>query len=326
MKLINILLFIFVLAVNTLFSAEEDIDQDILHAFRGMDDTIMRLRTGICRIEGQTTQNNEKKPEIATIIFDYDKGYYRVDRSDECRSLCTPEYYYELWHPNRAKTFNSGATRQPLSTRTPSYLAKPFDIRMLSFMSLVGPYWDTRYEFDFRQSLFDERPLSYTLLSNGLIEIVTERKPINPLVPPLKRKYWVAPKQGYTLIKAKYADIDTIELSWTEKNGTWVPTSYKLTSTQPFSAEWQIQWEKVNVDIPNEHFDPSLLSDVPVTLFSDELGQPIQIGQLGKGVTSIIDQPKVKYPYTRSILIIAGLILMFIAFMKMAYDRWNKKD
>jgi hypothetical protein len=322
--MINILLvLIFILAGNTLFSAEKNIEQNVLNTFHGMDDTLMRLRTGICHINGDTTRNNEKQPENVTIIFDYNKGYYRVDRSDECRSLCTPEYYYEVWYPNRTN-LTSGATRQSLSARKPSSLAKPFDIQMLGFMSLVGPYWEDRYESDFQQSLFKEKSISYKQLSNGLVEIVTERIPLNPLVPLLKRKYWIATKQGYTLIKAEYDDIDTIEVSWKQVNNTWVPTSYKLTSIQPFSAEWQIEWEQVNKPIPDKYFDPEQLSEKPIPLFSEELGKSIQIGMLGKN-KDVIDQPKIKYPYFRYFLITTGLILIVIALIKMAYDRWTKK-
>ncbi|MDR0609211.1 MAG: hypothetical protein LBG58_03805, partial [Planctomycetaceae bacterium] len=48
--------------------------------------------------------------------------------TDQCYSLRTPEYYYELWFPNKE---NSGVTRQTSSERKPSYKDKPFDIQML---------------------------------------------------------------------------------------------------------------------------------------------------------------------------------------------------
>jgi hypothetical protein len=312
-----------VILVVPLFATEltSDLKQKINVVFRGMDDSRMRLNSGICHISGTTVIRDDVSTESVTIVFDYKKGMYRCDRTDQCYSLRTPEYYYEVWFPNRQ---DAAVTRQKSSERQPSYMAKPFDIQMLGFFSLVGPYWDQEYQPDFRLSLFEEVPVSYEQLSKDLILIETKRIPPNSLGSPLKRKYWLSSKQEYSLLKAEFGDFVTIEVSWTEKNKTWVPTAFKLSSTQRRSAEWKIDWELVNKPVPDKYFDPEQLSEKPIPVFSKELGESILIGTLGKN-KDVIDQPKIKYPYFRYILITTGLILMVIAFIKMIYDRWKKK-
>jgi hypothetical protein len=321
------ILYLFSLATfNYSFAIDDDIKEKVTNALRGMDDSRIRLNSGICHISGTTAESQVAKTESITIAFDYKKGMYRFNRTD-CYSLRTPEYYYELWFPNKG---NAGVTRQNFSARTPSYMAKPFDIQMLGFFSFVGPYWNTPYQPDFRLLLFNEIPVSYEQLSEDLILIETRRKPAIANVPLLEQKYWLSSKQGYSLLKAEYSDLVTIEMSWTEKNETWVPTAFKLSSTQPlsaawkYSADWKIDWELVNKPIPDKYFDPEQLSEKPVPVFSKELGEPIQIGTIGKDVTTT-DSPKIKYPYFRYVLIITGLILIVIALIKMAYDRWTKK-
>jgi hypothetical protein len=294
--------------------------QQILH---GMDDGRMRLNTGVCRLSGTTIIGNQTTIEDIEIAFDYSKGYYRFDRKGECHSLRTPEYYYEFWHPNNQ---SSVIERQASSVRVQSHTARPFDIRSLGFFSFIGTYWNREYEPDVRQKLFQDRPISYEALSEGLILVTMERTPEISNVPLMKRKYWISPKQGYSIVRADYDGIDIYEISWKKTNDIWVPITFTLNSTQSYSAEWKIDWLYVNKNVPLDYFDPSALSDKVVMLVSQELGTPVIIGQVGKGVTSIIDQPKIKYPYFRYILIITGLILMFIAFMKMIYDRWKKKD
>ncbi|MDR1382876.1 MAG: hypothetical protein LBJ67_03370 [Planctomycetaceae bacterium] len=155
-----------------------------------------------------------------------------------------------------------------------------------------------------------------------MVEIETERKPAIENVPMLKHKYWISKKQGYSIIKAVFNNIDTVELSWEKKNKTWVPVAFKLSSTQPYSAEWKIDWASVNEKVPDPYFDLNSLSEKQIPIFSDELGTSIQVGKLGKGVESVADQPKAKYFYFNYILITAGIIMILIGLAKMGYDRW----
>ncbi|GHT45328.1 hypothetical protein FACS189454_04620 [Planctomycetales bacterium] len=312
---------VFVCNTGTNVLAEENITESIATAFRGMDDTRMRIRSGICHISGNTTVRDQKSAENITIVFDYDKECYRFDRDPQCRSLRTPEYYYELWNVDQQ---DAAATRQITAARKQSYRAKPFDIQMLGYFSLVGPYWDETYLPDFRESLFQERPIAYERLPNGLLVVATERKSQNTLVPPLKRKYWIDTNRDYSLIRAEYNEMDTVELSWKKISNTFVPIAFRLTSVQSYSAEWTIQWQAVNEKIPLHYFDPKMLSDAPVPLFSDELGESIRIGDLGKETVNVELEKQKNFGFLRVILISIGSIFIVISLAKILYDWYNK--
>ncbi|MDR2168836.1 MAG: hypothetical protein LBP59_01685, partial [Planctomycetaceae bacterium] len=120
----------------------------------------------------------------------------------------------------------------------------------------------------------------------------------------------------------------TVELSWKEKNETWVPVAFKLSSVQDYSAEWKIDWELVNEPVPDKYFDPNLLSKESVPLYSEELNDSIQIGRIGGGGKSPkpIKPKSMDYDYIFKVsLITGGVILAIIAFCKMLYDRWKQK-
>jgi hypothetical protein len=117
-------------------------------------------------------------------------------------------------------------------------------------------------------------------------------------------------------------------LSWKEKNETWVPVAFKLSSVQDYSAEWKIDWELVNEPVPDKYFDPNLLSKESVPLYSEELNDSIQIGRIGGGGKSPkpIKPKSMDYDYIFKVsLITGGVILAIIAFCKMLYDRWKQK-
>jgi hypothetical protein len=324
--------------------------------FHSMDDTRMRWHSGICHVHGQTTRlHNDGKKNIITeentIIFDYEKEYYyfeRVDRhrDNKCyRSLRTSDYYYEAWLPiaDYADPTLAGIKRQPIAERKETSLAAPFDIQMLGYITLSSGYYCYTYRPDSRSSylqnqrakLLNEKPISYQELSNGLILIDTKREAIDSSLPSMKRRYWISPKQGYALIKLELADkLDaefskTIEMSWTKINDVWVPTTINIISPDSHVAEWSIDWKMLNEKIPDRYFDPKWLSDKPVNLFSDELEKTLHIGSIGSGKDNIsaTKHPTAKNDYSilNYFLIIIGLVVMLVAFIKMVYDRWEKK-
>ncbi|MDR2171890.1 MAG: hypothetical protein LBP59_17230 [Planctomycetaceae bacterium] len=315
----------FLITFNNSFAVEYDIKEKVLQCFRSMDDSRMRLNSGICHISGKIERGGEIHTEPIKIAFDYQKGMYRFDLP-ECYSLRTPEFYYEYWFPDK---WDSAIKRQKTSEIKPSWKARPFDIQLLGFFSLVGPYWYRTYQPDYRKKLlYEDVPVSYKQLSEDLIFVETERifkeqKSVS------KRKYWLSPKQGYSMIRGEFGDIDTFELSWVEKNKTWVPVAFKLSSVQPYSADWKIDWELVNEPVSDKYFDPNLLSEKSVPLYADELGVSAPpIGQIGGSKDSKLKPVKSKstdYDYIfRITLITVGLCIAFIAFIKMFYDRWKK--
>ncbi|MDR2171777.1 MAG: hypothetical protein LBP59_16660, partial [Planctomycetaceae bacterium] len=243
----NFLIYIFTVLYlmsihNVSFAVEDDIKEKILQCLRGMDDNIMRLNSGICHIAGKSVIGDKSVTESIKIAFDYQKGMYRFDRP-ECYSLKTPEFYFEF---QIADKMGSAVIRQKTSERKPSRRAAPFDIQSLTMLSLVGPYWNITYQQYREKLLYEDVLVSYKQLSENLIFIETNRIfTNNNRRTILSRNYWLSPKQGYSMIKGEFAKIDTVELSWKEKNETWVPVAFKLSSVQDYSAEWKIDWELV---------------------------------------------------------------------------------
>lgn len=300
----------------------KDEKRKIENYIHGIDDSRMRLNTGVCHITGSNTIDGKTSVDDIEIAFDYKNDFYRFDRKGQCHSLRTPEYYYEFWHPGGQGDI---VERQLSSARVSSHMAKPFDIRALGFFSFVGPYWNYEYNRDIRPKLFSDHSVSCKQLSDGLVLITTERVPDIPNASKMKREYWIAPNQGGEIVRAEYAGIDTYEMSWKEINRTWVPIAFKLNSTQSYSAEWKIDWLSVNEPVPIDYFDPSNLSEKPVILVSSELGELVQLGKTGKGL-SLPGLPEKRKDYFlfRYILMGLGILMIAIALGKKIYD-WRKR-
>jgi hypothetical protein len=211
------------------------------------------------------------------------------------------------------------------------------DIQHLFCFVPVGPH----KPYDYQNSVFHKqiekfKILNYEDITNDLASVTIEYpNPYNYEVP-LTAKFVANKTNGYTVQHIEYNCGYIKDISWKNINQTWVPVAYVFKSGSDFSVEWKIEWEQVNEKVDSQFFSlEEMVGDQEdkfsryegIPMFSEELGSPpIIIGQVGKGITSTIDQPKTKYLYFRYILITTGLILMFIAFIKMIYDRWKKKD
>ncbi|MDO5577055.1 MAG: hypothetical protein Q4F84_08245, partial [Fibrobacter sp.] len=267
---------------------------------------------------------NEHKKDSIMIAFDYNKGFYRFDRDNDKRnrSLRTPDYYYEYVEEIQK---NPIVMRQSVQERTPSNFIQPFDIRNLGFFNFVGPYWEQEYTKNELEKFLKDKPLSFEESLSGVFTIMVEQIPPILDYPPFKRKYWIDSKQGYSLVRVEYGGTDTIEISWKEINRTWVPTSFRLSSTQQNnqSAEWKIDWLYVNETVPDDYFDPTLLSEQTTMLVSDELGELVVIGKIGKGIPlpEIMAKPPKKVSYFRYFLVAAGLIMILLALGRKIYDK-----
>jgi hypothetical protein len=270
------------------------------------------------------------------IAFDYNKHFYRFDNGKLIRTLLTPDFYYELWNPGE---YNASVKRSPATDmKVSNVFCDIVDVRYLFFFVPVGH----RKPFEYQNSAFHKqieklKILNYEDMTNDLASVTIEY--FNPYnyETPLIGKFVVNKTNGYTVQHIEYNNGYVKDISWKNINKTWVPVAYVFDcgSDLNFNVEWKIEWEQVNEKVDPLFFNLeemvgeqekfSWFEGIP--MFSDELGdQSILIGQVGKGVTSITDQPKIKYPYFRYFLITTGLILIFIAFIKMLYDRWKKKD
>jgi len=297
--------------------------QKIKTVLSGLDDSRMRLNSGVCRIVGNSKRAT---PEVINdnilIAFDYNRGFYRFDQGAN-RTLRTPDFYYECVKDRQM------VTRQTATGWMPSWGIRPFDVRALGFFTFVGPYWKAEYATDERTNLFIDKPVSIKEV-NGIFEITVERKANIPGYdfPPATRIYWIDSRQGFSMIRLVLgSELDTIEISWEERNQVWVPMSFKLSSAQPQSAEWKIDWSFVNDDVPEDYFDPTLLSDEVTMLVSKELDQPIVIGRLGKGYDlpgQLTPLPENKSSPFRYAPMIIGIFLIVLGFGKKMYDSWKK--
>jgi hypothetical protein len=301
-----------------------DLKQKAEMVFHGFDDTIMRLNSGICRITGKTVEpgGNVINDDIL-IAFDYNNHFYRFDNGNLKKTLLTPDYFYEVWHPNDyAMSVKRSSVAAPEAT---SVFCLLVDIQNVFRFVPVGPHKPYAYQQLRFHKQNKEKITNYKELANGLINVTTEVPTIG-----ITSEYLVNGNNGYTVEHIEMSNGYIRDISWKNINKTWVPVAYVFKSGSDFSVEWKIEWEQVNETVDPLFFSlEEMVGDQGegIPMFSEELSSlPIVIGRVGKGVTSTTDQPKIKYPYFRYILIITGLILMFIAFMKMLYDRWSKKD
>jgi hypothetical protein len=293
--------------------------------FQGVDDMIMSLNSGICRITGTTIRpGGERINDEILIAFDYSKQLYRFDNGVRARTLLTPEYYYEVWNLNTLYvSIERSLAAEPHVSPHPNFV----DIRALFMFVPVGPHRPNDYISLIHQKIDLFKSVNYEKISNDLVKIKKEFPNPEGYAVPLSAEFIVNIANGYTVQHIEYSCGYKMEISWKQINKVWVPIAYVQKSNEGFGVEWKIDWEVTNKNIPSQYFLlEELVADQEfVPVISRELGNPVQIGTLGKEGTSIIDQPKIKYPYFRYFLITTGLILIVVALIKMAYDRWTKK-
>ncbi|MDR0703515.1 MAG: hypothetical protein LBF88_00850, partial [Planctomycetaceae bacterium] len=243
------------------------------------------------------------------------------------KTLRTSDYYYSTI---KLEKEYEDVFRSSVNDINPIGFIGLFDIRSAGLFAPSGSYWVFNYQ-KISEDIFKRRVDLIEINENdSIIKFVLQAKPKENQPSPVKSTFFVDIKRGYTLIKFEDLLLSRItnshETSWKQINNQWVPVSFVFTSNQGLSAEWTFDWQSVNEPIPKDYFDPNSLSETTNALFSLESdNKPIRIGIIGKEVTSTTDQPEIKYPYFRSILITTGLILIVIALIKMAYDRWKKK-
>jgi hypothetical protein len=307
-------------------------DSKLKLVFRGMDDTRLSLNSGICHVTRMTQSDNKMiTNDQCFIAFDYNKNFYRFDvegHAGSAKTLRTSEYYYSTVKLDKEY---EAVFRSSVNDISPQGFICLFDIRAIGLFTPYGPYWMFNYE-KISEGLFTNLTnlAEINESSDGIIKFVLQAKPKENSPPPVKNTYFIDTKRGYTLVKFEALVSSRItnshETSWKKINNQWVPVSFVLSSKQGLSAEWTFDWKLVNESVPMEYFDPNLLSEKPTTLFSMELGEPVRIGLIGKGVEPVTVQPKTKHSYFRYFLITAGLIMMLISLGKMGYDRWIRKS
>ena len=322
-------------------NAADSVSAEVL--WRGLDDSRQRVISGMCTLSGTTkkTKNGDSREEHCLIVFDAKSDCYRFDRIGIGNSLQTSEYYFECWSPG---TQRSSIMRQPYTTREISKRVDFFDIKMLGFFTFFDPYYDLRYDKDtIANFLKNKKLVALQQHDNGIVAATYEVLPgmfarnlptgfINT-----RQIFWINCAQGFSLVRVEYqhgdGDVDTIEITWKEKNKVWVPETCQFSSTQGFNGDWKFDWSLVNEDIPSRYFDVGDLSEtvVPVRVFSKELGETVQIGIAGQGkVDYWMDdirriQGNSSYFLPRYILLWLGIFIIVLGLCKKVYDYWRRQ-
>jgi hypothetical protein len=302
-----------------------DVKNKINMVFRGVDDMIMSINSGICRISGTTIRPGGKRIEDDMFVaFDYNKKNYRFDNRNS-RTLSTTEYYYEVWNLN---TQHVNIERSLIIEPSVSADSNFVDLRALFLFVPVGPHLPNDYQLKIHEKIDLFKGLEYKKMPNNIVKVKIEFP--NPLgySEPLTADFFVNITNGYAVQYIEYNCGYTMNISWKQINKVWVPVTYVFKSTQGIEVEWKIDWEIVNKEIPSKYFSlKEMVADqvVPlIPIITRELGSPVIIGKIGKGSESIVEQPQ-RIQYIRLFLIIAGLVLLFIGIIKHGYDRWKQK-
>lgn len=311
-----------------------DVQRKADQVFLGFDDTLMRINSGICRITGKTTKPSGKviKDVInddILIAFDYNAHFYRFDNGDLKRTLLTPEFFYEVWHPNTSQvSVKRSSASAPEATSIFCHLV---DIQDVFRFVPVGPHKPYAYQ----QSAFHENNRGiikshYEDLPNGIVRVTTKTPP--SVIIPEFTEYLINTNNGYTVQHIKRSVGYVFDISWKSINQTWVPVAYVFKSGEQFGnfgVEWKIEWEQVNGKVDPKFFSlDEMLADQEdgAIMLSEELGSPpLIIGKVGKGATplSYMSLPN-KYHRLRFWLVAVGTVLIIFALGKMWYDRKKK--
>jgi len=302
---------------------------------RGVDDMIMRINSGICRITGKTIRSGgetgvETIQDDIMIAFDYHNRLYRFDNGVRIRTLLTPDFYYEAWN---VAEHNPSVTRFSASEPKVSGLANFVDIQGIFTFTPVGPSRHYSYQrYSLHKDLADAtiKTIDYSEAANGIAKITTVY-PRNDNAPTISASFFVDTKNGYTVPRIEVSDIYVMDISWININNTWVPSTYRLKSNSHINVEWKIEWQIVNEKVDEKYFKVEDLAagiEGTVQMFSSELGPSIHIGIIPEGEPpfEFADLNKTKPTYWLNRLLFGLSILLILAGLgKMAYDKWRKR-
>lgn len=118
-------------------------------ALLGLDDTIMRLNSGICRIRGKTISGPETIEDDICILFDANANNYRFENGDLKRVLLNKDYYYEVWAPTDpdGRSIRRSSSSDYTTTSVGCRIVDPQDIFRYVPVGQIRP-------FKYRESIF----------------------------------------------------------------------------------------------------------------------------------------------------------------------------
>lgn len=285
-------------------------------ALQNFDATIMRIKSGVCRIVGKTTEpNGNVIDDDIFIAFDYDAKLYRFDNGDLKRALLTPEFFYEVWNLN---TNGVSVKKSPASApEATSVHCRLVDVQNLFRFVPVGPHRPNAYrESAFHLQNKEVTKVAYEELPDGFVKVTTSTPPDAPVAE--RTEYLLDQKNGWTPTQIKRDCGYTFDLSWKKIDETWVPVSYRFQSGPKFGdfgVEWKIDWEQVGGKVDDAFFD------LDEALADQENGAIIFdastiVGKIGGGTPLPETARSAKPSYFRYVLIAAGAILILLVLGK----------
>lgn len=307
-------------SVQTGWSREAEI------AIRGMEDSIIRINSGTCRIVGYTIDTaNKKHDDDIFIAFDYGKKRYRLDSGIKdshlfIRSLQTHDYYYEVWKPG---SFDSSAHRYPLAEIKTAPWLNMVDIQALPYFIPLGPRTPFDFQNIYQPTMFAHKLLECKNLDDDIVYLKFDMKRKSKVIT-VQQEYWLSQSKGFLPLRCEYSVGYSMDISWKSINDTWVPTSYLQQSRDGFGVSWKIDWESVNEPIDAALFDYNRLTDTPVPLYSNELGESVRIGTLGP-TTEMGNLPSRGANVVKWFFMITGIFLITLGLGKKFYD-WKMKQ
>jgi hypothetical protein len=326
-----------VLLATPLFSAElsPELREKADHALQSLDDTIMRINSGICHITGKTIMpEGDVIDDDIMIAFDYGANCYRFENGDLKRTLLTPEYFYEVEDLNTDRV--SVRRRSASDPQSRSWPCHHIDVRNIFRYVPLGPYKPNDYqESEFHLQNKEIIKVGYEELADGLIKVTTVTPPTASFTE--YREYFLDKNNGYTVRQIKRSVGYSYELSWEKINQTWVPVSYVFDSGTRygiFGVEWKIDWEQVNEKVDETFFDlEEMLADQEhdAYMYSEELGSPATfVGKVGNNEDWArkplpeTASPSKNVSFFRYFLVAAGLTMILLALGKKFYDKKTK--
>lgn len=289
-----------------------------------MEDSIMRINSGICKITGQTTDTTNNTYDNNFIIaFDYSRKLYRFDNTvKKIHGIVLTDRYYEASFSDKSSF--AGAITSPFSKMKVSTFIDMVDVQAIPWFTPIGTKAPFDFQNEYKPMIFVHKILEYKILDDGLHYIkfdMVKAKNTHSM----QMEYWLSSRYGYLPIRTEYSVGYVMNISWEQKNRTFVPSAYSFKSKNGRSVEWKIDWEQVNKPIPDNYFDPTQLFEQSIPLYTLESDDKlVKIGNIGKK-----EQPLSKprdYIYLQIALITSGLVMIIIAITKMIYDRLKKKD
>lgn len=314
-------------------------------ALQAVDETIMSLHSGVCRIWGKTVEGSEAIEDDIYLLFDADANYYRFENGDLKRALLNKDYYYEVWAPADpdGRSVRRSSSSDYTTTSTGCRIVDPLG---LIFFTPGG----NKRPFNYRESTFhaqnrDIEKIGYEEIEPHIFKVTTIEPPGDAKWKFLL-EYHIDTQRGYTV---NHIDMTALgltdcsirhvhDITWKNINDTWVPTTYAFKSfntginpdEEHRRVNWKIEWESVNEAVDPGLFElETMLADLDgyAATFTNEPGSsPALLGV--HELSDSFENPRTRFGvllWFRILILLAGTILVANGLRKLIISRRAEK-